>query len=187
MFGAQDWWLAKWNGGGGTDAMAGGMGGAIAVYVGMFAMTSTVSSSTYSLTHSLTHSSSTRFPLPPLLLQTTRYVGVFAAGAAVTLVRSLQWATFTVDTGSAVHDRALAALLRAPMRWFDGTPFGRILNRFSADQADLDERLPAVFEMALQVLTFLLTWALLTSAFSVFFLQLYSRLTPYSFPSHFFT
>jgi ABC-type multidrug transport system fused ATPase/permease subunit len=111
VFAAQDWWLAKWNGGGGTDAMAGGMGGAIAVYV-----------------------------------------GVFAAGAAVTLARSLQWATFTVDTGSAVHDRALSALLRAPMGWFDETPFGRILNRFSADQADLDERLPAVFEMALQFL-----------------------------------
>eukprot|EP00936_MAST-01D_sp_MAST-1D-sp1_P002436 g2436.t1 len=80
------------------------------------------------------------------------YLCAFFAASAVILIRSMQWATFTVHTASKVHNSALNSLLRAPMAWFDVTPFGRIMNRFAVDQNELDERLPAMFEMALQFL-----------------------------------
>jgi ABC-type multidrug transport system fused ATPase/permease subunit len=36
-----------------------------------------------------------------------------------------------------IHDRSLSSLLRAPMRFFDTTPVGRVLNRFSRVSREL--------------------------------------------------
>ncbi|KAL2914282.1 hypothetical protein HK105_206228 [Polyrhizophydium stewartii] len=41
-------------------------------------------------------------------------------------------------SGKALHDRALAGLIRAPMGFFDGQPIGRILNRMTTDVRTLD-------------------------------------------------
>ena len=43
---------------------------------------------------------------------------------------------------SALHNRMLAAVMTAPMHFFDSTPVGRVLNRFSNDQESLDSTLP---------------------------------------------
>ena len=43
---------------------------------------------------------------------------------------------------SALHNRMLAAVMTAPMHFFDATPVGRVLNRFSNDQESLDSTLP---------------------------------------------
>ena len=40
-----------------------------------------------------------------------------------------------------VHDGALWAVLRSPMSFFDTTPSGRVLNRFSSDQQRVDMQL----------------------------------------------
>ena len=41
-----------------------------------------------------------------------------------------------------MHDLMLGAVLRSPASWFHTTPQGRILNRFSKDQNDIDQQLP---------------------------------------------
>ncbi|KAF9974715.1 hypothetical protein BGZ73_001834 [Actinomortierella ambigua] len=43
-----------------------------------------------------------------------------------------------IRTTRTIHDQAMGAVLRAPLSFFDTTPAGRILNRFSKDVSDLD-------------------------------------------------
>ncbi|KAL7747706.1 hypothetical protein RI367_006995 [Sorochytrium milnesiophthora] len=44
----------------------------------------------------------------------------------------------TYFSSKAFHDRALAALITAPMSFFDGQPVGRILNRMTGDVMNID-------------------------------------------------
>ncbi|KAG0221629.1 hypothetical protein BGW42_007448, partial [Actinomortierella wolfii] len=45
-----------------------------------------------------------------------------------------------------IHERLLNHVLRLPMSFFDTTPVGRILNRFSSDISGIDSRLPREFD-----------------------------------------
>lgn len=44
-----------------------------------------------------------------------------------------------------LHDKMAATVLRSPMVFFETTPIGRIINRFSSDINELDEGLPVAF------------------------------------------
>ena len=48
----------------------------------------------------------------------------------------------------------LAALLKAPVLFFDTNPVGRVLNRFSRDIGIMDELLPVVFPEAVELTLF---------------------------------
>lgn len=73
------------------------------------------------------------------------YVGVYSAltlGAAATVyARALVVALASVEAGRRLHASALGALLRSPMSFFDSTPLGQILNRFSTDLQVVDVQL----------------------------------------------
>lgn len=47
----------------------------------------------------------------------------------------------TVRAASVLHDKLFKTLLLSPMRFFDTTPLGRILNRFSRDMDEGEEPL----------------------------------------------
>ncbi len=49
---------------------------------------------------------------------------------------------FFVTASTNLHNTALNCILKCPMKFFDSTPSGRILNRFSRDIDELDGRLP---------------------------------------------
>lgn len=59
------------------------------------------------------------------------FLGLLGLLAAVS--HQLLWLKRALSAGVRIHDQALGALLRAPLRFFDSTPSGRILNRFSRD------------------------------------------------------
>ncbi|XP_058530683.1 ATP-binding cassette sub-family C member 12 isoform X6 [Ochotona princeps] len=61
--------------------------------------------------------------------------------------------TFTKTTlmaSSSLHDRVFDKILKSPMSFFDTTPTGRLMNRFSKDMDELDVRLPFHAENFLQ-------------------------------------
>lgn len=51
----------------------------------------------------------------------------------------------TLRSARILHEKMLKSVLRSPMMFFDTTPMGRILNRFSKDQATVDDALPRIF------------------------------------------
>uniref|UniRef100_A0A8D3C1X1 ATP-binding cassette sub-family C member 5 n=1 Tax=Scophthalmus maximus TaxID=52904 RepID=A0A8D3C1X1_SCOMX len=62
----------------------------------------------------------------------------------------------TVKAASTLHDKLFRQLLLSPMHFFDTTPLGRILTRFSRDMDEVDVRLTMQAEMLLQNLTLVL-------------------------------
>ncbi|XP_071842956.1 ATP-binding cassette sub-family C member 8-like [Apostichopus japonicus] len=54
-----------------------------------------------------------------------------------------------------LHDKMIYNLIRAPLRFFDTTPKGRIFNRFSRDLSILEEMLTKVWSLFFRVVVFL--------------------------------
>ena len=52
----------------------------------------------------------------------------------------------TLRSSAGLHRAFLAGVVRCPTRFFDTTPIGRVLNRFSRDVDVLDVTLPTVVE-----------------------------------------
>ncbi|XP_028271684.1 multidrug resistance-associated protein 5 [Parambassis ranga] len=85
-------------------------------------------------------------------------VYIISMGAALLLktMRGLVFVKCTVKAASALHDKLFSRLLLSPMHFFDTTPLGRILTRFSRDMDEVDVRLAMQAEMLLQNLTLVL-------------------------------
>ncbi|KAF2970611.1 hypothetical protein GQX73_g2991 [Xylaria multiplex] len=81
-----------------------------------------------------------------------KYLGIYFAfgvgSAALTVVQTLiLWIFCSIEASRKLHERMATAIFRAPMSFFDTTPAGRILNRFSSDIYRLDEILARTFNM----------------------------------------
>uniref|UniRef100_A0A6Q2YCT4 Multidrug resistance-associated protein 4 n=1 Tax=Esox lucius TaxID=8010 RepID=A0A6Q2YCT4_ESOLU len=66
-------------------------------------------------------------------------------------LRSLMFFNVLVSSAQSLHNRMFASILRSPVRFFDISPIGRILNRFSKDIGHLDSLLPWTFVDFIQV------------------------------------
>jgi len=84
-----------------------------------------------------------------------RSVSVYALLAVLTVtlsfLRSSLFFRSTLRASSTLHAKMLRSVLNTSMSWFNSNPPGRILNRFSGDQANLDEQLSVVSYDTLQV------------------------------------
>ncbi|KAJ7951988.1 ABC transporter C family member 13 [Quillaja saponaria] len=127
-----------------------------------------------------TGSSQTRYP-------TSFYLGVLCLfciiNSFLTLVRAFSFAFGGLQAAIKVHNRLLSKLINAPVQFFDQTPGGRILNRFSSDLYTIDDSLPFILNVLLANFVGLLGIAIVLSYVQVFFLLLllpfwyiYSRL-----------
>ncbi|XP_061170519.1 multidrug resistance-associated protein 1-like [Saccostrea echinata] len=64
--------------------------------------------------------------------------------------------TRLITASGSLHSSMLFCILRSPMSFFDTTPVGRIMNRFSSDIDILDDRLPRTFRLWAVMLSTLL-------------------------------
>ncbi|KAJ7311830.1 hypothetical protein JRQ81_006141 [Phrynocephalus forsythii] len=72
--------------------------------------------------------------------------------------------TKTALRGSSVlHNTVFYKILQSPMCFFDTTPTGRVMNRFSKDMDELDVRLPFAAEIFLQQLFMVLSIVVITA------------------------
>ncbi|XP_048588131.1 multidrug resistance-associated protein 1 [Nematostella vectensis] len=78
--------------------------------------------------------------------QRDRYLGVYGAfgfaQAFFTLLSSFLLAYGSIKVSTSLHERLLFNILRSPMSFFESTPVGRIVNRFSKDIFVIDDTLP---------------------------------------------
>ncbi|KAA0720963.1 ATP-binding cassette sub-family C member 9 [Triplophysa tibetana] len=78
------------------------------------------------------------------------YVPVFiilcGAAIALCLITSLTVEFLGVAAATNLHHNLLNKIIHAPIRFFDITPLGQILNRFSADTNIIDQHIPSTLE-----------------------------------------
>ncbi|KAL1953834.1 hypothetical protein VTO42DRAFT_2129 [Malbranchea cinnamomea] len=81
-----------------------------------------------------------------------KYIGIyFAFGIGSSVLVILQtlilWIFCSIEASRKLHERMAFAIFRSPMSFFETTPSGRILNRFSSDIYRVDEVLARTFNM----------------------------------------
>jgi len=72
-----------------------------------------------------------------LLIYVILSLGLLVCDAAL----SIGWMFLMTRLSTRIHDRMLGSLLGSPTRFFDSTPSGRIVNRFSIDLGEVDSTL----------------------------------------------
>ncbi|XP_046552046.1 multidrug resistance-associated protein 1-like [Haliotis rubra] len=81
----------------------------------------------------------------------TMYLGVFGGfgcvQAVMILFYSILAAVKMVRAAGRMHANMLSRILRSPMSFYDTTPIGRIVNRFSRDVETVDNTLPALIRI----------------------------------------
>lgn len=126
----------------------------------------------------------------PLALFLTVYGGIAVGNGILTLIRAFLFAYGGLVAAAKVHGLLLTRILEAPLSFFEATPVGRVLNRFSTDVCAIDDSLPFVLNIllaqgaglvgVLSVTTYGLPWSLLLLvplAFAYHSIQQYYRWT----------
>ncbi|XP_047107045.1 ATP-binding cassette sub-family C member 4-like [Schistocerca piceifrons] len=80
------------------------------------------------------------------------YVAIIVGLLVIAFTRSLTFYNICIKASRKLHDTMFTNLMRAPMRFFNTNPSGRILNRFSKDMGAIDEILPKAILDATQII-----------------------------------
>ncbi|XP_028258102.1 multidrug resistance-associated protein 9-like [Parambassis ranga] len=66
------------------------------------------------------------------------------------IIKSIFYTSVTLNASCKLHDNMFKTIIASPMSFFDTNPTGRILNRFSKDQQDVDDLLPLQMDIYVQ-------------------------------------
>ncbi|RLN91298.1 hypothetical protein BBJ28_00024128, partial [Nothophytophthora sp. Chile5] len=100
------------------------------------------------------------------------YLGFIVACTVLTLGRALLMVEFCVRSSKNLHEELFRRVLRAPVNgYFDVTPVGRILNRFSNDLDQMDSILPQQYQIFFQN-SFVCLGSLVVSAFASYWIAI---------------
>ncbi|KAL3992643.1 protein tyrosine phosphatase type IVA [Sarotherodon galilaeus] len=82
------------------------------------------------------------------------YQVIYAATVVVivvlSIVKSIIYTYFTLKASCKFHDMLFKKIIDSPMSFFDTTPTGRLLNRFSKDQDEVETVLPLIMDSFFQ-------------------------------------
>ncbi|KAG8123449.1 hypothetical protein E2320_018835 [Naja naja] len=79
----------------------------------------------------------------------TVYGCIAGVNSVFTILRVFLFACGTIHAATVIHNRLLRRVMKATMTFFDTTPTGRILNRFSSDLYCVDDSLPFILNIFL--------------------------------------
>ncbi|XP_041353425.1 ATP-binding cassette sub-family C member 10-like [Gigantopelta aegis] len=79
----------------------------------------------------------------------TVYGCLAGANSLFTLSRAFLFAFGGICAAQVIHKHLLSSVLKAPVSFFDTTPIGRIINRFSSDLYAVDDSLPFILNIFL--------------------------------------
>jgi ATP-binding cassette subfamily C (CFTR/MRP) protein 1 len=106
----------------------------------------------------------------------TYYILVYVLISFISLIISLASSIAGVISGLAaavkIHNTMFQRVLRSPIAFFDTTPIGRILNRFTKDINSIDDALPQTITMALRVSFGVVAPLIIIASVTPFFLVL---------------
>ncbi|XP_053917428.1 ATP-binding cassette sub-family C member 10 isoform X2 [Cuculus canorus] len=77
------------------------------------------------------------------------YGSIAGANSLFTILRAFLFAYGAIRAATVIHNRLLQRALKATVTFFDTTPTGRILNRFSSDLYCVDDSLPFILNIFL--------------------------------------
>lgn len=114
--------------------------------------------------------------------------GMSAVGIIVlSVVRTLYYNHRVLVGSSTLHAKLFDTVVRAPMGFFDSTPTGRVLNRFSKDIDDVDVQLPGVLEQVMTNVIFIfVSIGVIASVFPWFLIACVPILLLYRYLVHYF-
>jgi len=70
---------------------------------------------------------------PDLWMYQSVHMGLLVLMVIIGLVKGFALAILFVRGATNLHERMLKSIMKAPLAFFDSTPAGRVLNRFSKD------------------------------------------------------
>ncbi|MBE9038714.1 ABC transporter transmembrane domain-containing protein [aff. Roholtiella sp. LEGE 12411] len=82
-------------------------------------------------------------------------LGIFVG--IITFLRAIYMALRGVNAANKIHKQLLSGVLHAPLSFFEATPSGRVLNRFSKDQKIIDQQVIFKFLEGMSTLFLLLS------------------------------
>ncbi|XP_078503541.1 ATP-binding cassette sub-family C member 10-like [Lissotriton helveticus] len=88
---------------------------------------------------------------------------ITVANCSLAIMRTFMFAHGTIRASSTIHDSLLQRVMKATATFFNTTPMGRIINRFSSDLYHADKNLPSVLNSFVACIFFLLGAVVVTS------------------------
>ncbi|KAI0238037.1 Multidrug resistance-associated protein 1 [Lamellibrachia satsuma] len=128
---------------------------------------------------------------PEYVHQRDMYLGVYGAmgllQVAFVLIYSINVAICSVRASRVMHFNMLKNILRSPMAFFETTPTGRILNRFSHDVETVDDTLPTLFRSWVNTtLTVISTFVVISYSTPIFLVMVLPLALLYYFIQRFY-
>ncbi|CAB4004432.1 multidrug resistance-associated 5 [Paramuricea clavata] len=102
------------------------------------------------------------------------YAAIFGSSLALLMfllvVKCFIFVNTILRASSNLHNQVFRAVTKSPMEFFDTTPIGQILNRFSKDIDEMDTRLPFLVEFLILNLSLLLVIIILIAVLFYWFI-----------------